>query len=101
MIELSIVRFKANDIADELALVPLVVAHLSSPVEEIDSCHPFVYGKLVLAGEIVDMLDQRAHHLTHPRRGLWTDALDDMPGEIGIEPRCIIGAMGKTLICCC
>lgn len=35
----------------------------------------------------MDMSDQTAHDLPHPRVGLWSHSLNDMLGEVWIESR--------------
>ena len=66
-------RLEPNNIADKLSLISLVVAHFPCAVQQLDPLHPFVHSKLVLSGKIMDVSDQTAHHLPHPRGGLWTD----------------------------
>jgi hypothetical protein len=56
IISIEHLRFQSNDIADKLGLVPLVVAHLPSPIQELDALHPLVHRELILSGKVVYML---------------------------------------------
>jgi hypothetical protein len=80
-------RLKPDDIAHELTLIPLIVTHLPCPIDHLHPRHPLVNRKLVLPGKIMDMSDQTAHDLPHPRGRLWAHSLDDMLCEGRIESR--------------
>ena len=80
------IRLKAEDVADQLSLVSAVIAHLASPVDQVDTLHPLIDGEVDLAREIVEMADQRADDLARARRGLWARRIDDILGEVRIEP---------------
>jgi hypothetical protein len=94
----SNVRLKPNNIAQQLPLIPLLVAHFPRPVDHIDARHPFVYRQLVLAREIVDVSDQAAHYLAHARGGFGARGFDDMLGEVGIESGVVLDAVA---VCAC
>lgn len=83
-------RFQAEDVAHQLAFVPLVVTHLPGPVEEIHAGHPLLDRKLVFPRKIMNMLNQGRHNLTHPWTGLWTNGIDDILREVGIEGGSIV-----------
>lgn len=36
------IRFKPNNIAHQLAFIPLIITHPASPVDHLDTCHPLV-----------------------------------------------------------
>lgn len=80
------VRLQPDHVADKLALVALVVAHLAGPVEQLDAGHPFVDGEFVLAREVMHMADQAGHDLPEARVGLGTHRVDDIVGEVGVKP---------------
>jgi hypothetical protein len=80
-------RFKSNYIAHELTLIPFLVTHLPCPIDHLHSRHPFVNGKLILSSKVMDVSDQAAHYLPHPRGSLWPHSLDDMLCEGRIESR--------------
>lgn len=79
------IRFQTDHVANKLALVALVVAHTSRPIKQLHASHPLVDGELVLASEVVDMLDETGHQLTEARVGVGAHRLDDIVGEIGVE----------------
>lgn len=54
------IRLQADDVADQLPLVPAVIAHLARPVDQVHALHPLIDGEVDLTGEIVDVTDQRA-----------------------------------------
>lgn len=83
----SNVRLQTHDITDQLALISLVIAHLTRPIDQLDPLHPFVHGQLDLPGKVVQMSRQAGHDLLHPRGCLWSHGIDDMLGEVGIEAR--------------
>lgn len=65
-------------------------------VYHFDTCHPLVNCYLILAREVVDVLGQARQNFPHPRRGLRTCSIDDILGEVGIEPvslRLVIGSL--------
>jgi hypothetical protein len=86
-------RFQTEDVADQLAFVPLVVTHLPRLVEKIHAGHPLLDRELVFPRKIMNMLNQGRHNLAHPRTGFWTDGFDDILREVGIEGGSVVGAL--------
>ena len=89
-------RLESDNIGDALPLVPLRIADLAHGIYEADTHHPFVCGKLDLAGKVMDMLDETAQDLPGARGGLRAHGLDDILSEVGVEPR----HRGRWCHCC-
>lgn len=81
------IRLQTHHITNQLALVSLVIAHLASPIDQLDPLHPFVHGQFDFPGKVVQMSRQAGHDLLHPRGRLWSHGIDDMLSEVGIEAR--------------
>lgn len=79
-------RFEAEYVGDPLPLIPLRIADLAHGIEETDTHHPFVCGELDLSGKVVDVLDKATQNLPRPRAGLRPHGIDDVLGEVRVEP---------------
>lgn len=53
----GIIRLQSDNITNKLSLIPLIVTHLTSPVEELHAGHPFIDGEFVFARVVVDVAD--------------------------------------------
>ena len=78
-------RFQTDHIANKLALVPSVCAHLACPVHELYAFHPFVHRQFSLARKVVDVSNQARHDLSHPRGRLRSHGVDDMVCEVWVK----------------
>ena len=81
------IRFEADDVGNALPLVSSGVADLPHRVHELHAEHPFLCRELHLACKIVDMPDERGEDLPRPGCGLGANGIDDILGEVRIEPR--------------
>lgn len=82
---------ETNNVAHQLTLISLVVAHLSSPVDHLNSRHPLVASELCLARKVVHVLDERCHDLFQARVGLGTERVDDLLCE-GLAETLLLGS---------
>jgi hypothetical protein len=78
-------RFETNDIADAVTLVTDGSADLADRVDELDTHHPLSRGELHLAGEVVNVLDQRSQNDTSTVGGVGSHGIDHIGSEVGIE----------------
>jgi hypothetical protein len=78
-------RFKANDVTDKLSFITSIGAHLASPVDELDACHPFVYCQLGFSCKVVDVSDEARHHLTQSRIRFGAHGTDNILREVWIK----------------
>lgn len=76
------VRFQADNVAHQLSLIALVVAHLAGPVDHLHALQPLFRRQIDLTCKIVNVLDKSAQDGSHPRGGVWAHCLDNMVGEI-------------------
>jgi hypothetical protein len=83
------IRLQADDVADQLPLVPAVIAHLARPVDQVHALHPLIDGEVDLTGEIVDVTDQRADDLAGASGGIGACGVDDILGEVWVK---LVGA---------
>lgn len=93
----SHLRLQAENVAHQLAFIPLIVAHLAGPVDHLDGGHPLVDSEITLPGKVMDMLDETAHDFAHPRRGIWTHGPDHILGEFLAERGNTVGLVGDVL----
>lgn len=70
---------------------------LADEVDELDAGHPLVDGELDLAGEVVEVADQRGHDDAEARVSLGAHGVDDSIGEVGVEA--VLGAVLLRLGC--
>jgi len=75
-------RFQSNNVAKELALIPLLVAHLATTVDHLDGHHPLIRSEVDLTGEIVDVLNEAGHDLSQSWVCLWAGSVDDHLSEL-------------------
>ena len=78
-------RLKTKHIAEKLALVAPVVAHLSGPVDQLDALHPLIDCEVDLASEVVKMTEERADDLASPGRRVRARGRDDALREGRVE----------------
>lgn len=78
-------RFQADDIAKQLSLISLVIAHLAALINHLHACHPLIRSELHLSRKIVNMLDESGHDLSEARVGISTHGVDDILGEFLAE----------------
>ena len=72
----------AHDVGEQDELLPLVVALLADAGEEIDRRRPFGLGRLDVAHEGVEVLDEGLHDLLEPRVGYRLPALEHDVGQV-------------------
>src|SRR6478735_792950 len=82
---------ETNNIAHQLTLISLVIAHLSSPVNHLNSRHPLIASELCLARKVVHVLDERCHHLFKTRVSLGAERVDDLLCE-GLAETLLLGS---------
>ena len=82
----------AHDVGEQDEFLPLVVALLADPGEEIDRGRPFGLGGLDFANEGVGVLDEGLHHLAQPRVRHRLPALADDIGQI------LLGHIGHGIL---
>jgi hypothetical protein len=88
----SNLRLQTQHIRDALALIPLGIADLADGVDEAHARHPLVGGQLDVAGEVVQVADERREDLALAGAGLGPDGVNDMLGEVGVEAGGLVGA---------
>ena len=79
-------RFEAEHVGDPLPLIPLRITDLAHGIEKADTHHPFICGELDLSGKVVDVLDEATQNLPRSRAGLRPHGIDDVLGEVRVEP---------------
>lgn len=62
-----------------------VVVDLAEGVDELDTLHPLVDGKLDLASKVVDVANQSTQDLAVARGGVGTHTLNDILGKVGVK----------------
>lgn len=78
-------RLQTDDVADTVAFVTNGSADLANGVDEFHAQHPLGGRQLDLAGELVDVLDQRAQQHARALGSLGAHGIDHIGGEVGVE----------------
>lgn len=78
-------RFQADNVTQQLALVAFIVAHLPSPVYHVHTHHPFVGCKLHFPCKIVDVRNERSHNFPKSGVSLRPRGIDYLLGESFVE----------------
>lgn len=52
---------------------------------ELEAGHPFIYGQFILAGKVVEMLDQARGELSNSGRSFGSGSIDDRLCEVRVE----------------
>ena len=89
---------EAQDIGHAVGFVAGGGRGLANQVDELDTGHPLVDGELDLAGEVVEVADQRGHDDAEAGVRLGTHGVDDSIGEVGVEA--VLGIVLLRLGCC-
>lgn len=74
-------RLKPDDVAEQLALIALLIAHLPRLVDNINTHHPLVHCEVDFTRKVVNVLDKGAHDGAQTGVCLGTHAVDDLAGE--------------------
>lgn len=85
-----------------MRLISCLGRSLANEIDKVHTGHPLIVGQLNLSRKIVNMSNQAAENLAISRRHIGAHSLEDMAGEVGVEPaarlsRVTIGAVGVTV----
>ena len=78
------IRFEAQYIGHSVRLISRLAGlgiDTANGVDEVDTSHPLVYAQFDLAGEIMEMTDQRSEHEAVPLSSLRAHGVDDTLSE--------------------
>jgi hypothetical protein len=89
-------RFKADNIANAVALVAHGSADLADRVDELDTEHPLGGSKLDLTSKVVDVLDQRSQDDASALGGSGSHRVDHIGSEVGV-----VLALGRHCVFVC
>lgn len=78
-------RFKADNIANAVALVAHRSADLADRVDELDTEHPLGGSKLDLTSKVMDVLDQRSQDDASALGSLGSHRVDHIGSKVGVE----------------
>lgn len=92
---------ESDNVAHQLPLISLVVAHLPGPVDHLDSFHPLIACELCLASKVVHVLDERGHNLSKSGVSLGAERVDHLLCEGLAETLLLRNTIGVSAGCFC